>query len=387
MQEHFIPQDISNYRFHLIGELDLQQFLEIMAGVVLGFIIYKIGLPGIITWPLVLIAVGLGLVAAFVPIADQPLSHWLKVFFHLLSAPTKFYWRKEVVVPAYFTYELQSEHQGALSNQETFNATPVKKHRALDYFTSLDQQNRQDYDHLEIFSPNNIQAAMNQFNLNSSQHSPLSVPATPRKKVLRRPSIQEGQSLRIRPIIAPSQKNIDSFINSAMSKPTKLVTKIASLDEKTLGWPHAKLAHQQKTSTPAGLVFSGAPQSLPAQLIIKSPTSSSITLPPSSASSAVSPSSPTITKASSINEGSFFLKGKIVDSQNQPISGGILSVKDAYDNFKFLLHSDESGNFISAQPLKHVDYHLLAQIDALIFPIRTINFTTQGAEPVLLKAN
>ena len=141
MQEHFIPQDISNYKFHLIGELDLQQFLEILAGVVVGVIIYKLGLPGFITWPLILISVGLGLVAAFVPIADQPLSHWIKVFFNLLSAPTKFYWRKEIIIPAYFTYELQDEYQNALATQDTFNSSTVKTHRALDYFTSLDQKN------------------------------------------------------------------------------------------------------------------------------------------------------------------------------------------------------------------------------------------------------
>lgn len=366
MQEHFIPQDISNYKFHLIGELDLQQFLEIMAGVVLGFLVYKIGLPGFVTWPLVLLSVGLGLVAAFIPIADQPLSHWLKVFFHLLSAPTKFYWRKEIIIPAYFTYELQNEYQNALANQETFNATPVKQHKAFDYFTSLDQKNGQSQDNLEIFSPNNIQAAMSQFNLNTSKENVVTNPTILRKKIIRKPSIQEGQSLRIRPIIAPSQKNIDSFINSALSKPTKLITKITSLNEKTVGWPQAKLANQQKSSPQNAPVVIFQPQLNQ----LKSSLSPQIATPPSLA----------IKK-------DFFLKGKITDSNNQPLSEVILSVKDANDNFKFLLHSDDRGNFISSQPLTPGEYHLSAQKDKLDFAPYTINFTDQGAAPILLKAN
>ncbi len=379
MQEHFIPQDISNYKFHLIGELDLQQFLEILAGVILAVIIYNLGLPGILAWPLMIFSVGLGLIAAFVPIADQPLSHWLKVFFRLLSAPTKFYWRKEIIIPAYFTYELPSEHQSALASQETFNATPVKRHRALDYFTSLDQKNNQAPDQLEIFSPTNIQAAMTQFNINSAKETSSLSPNIPRKKVLRKPSLQEGQSLRIRPIIAPSQKNIDSFINTAMSKPTKLVTKIAALDEKTLGWPQAKLANQQKPVLKPP-VLSATPSS-PAS---SSPTITSVSFSRPVSQNVTTPVSTQPTQAGTKN---FLLKGKVITADNRPLSEAILSVKDGHGNFKFLLRSDEQGNFISHQPLNPGAYQVSTQKEAHTFTDLTINFTAQGAEPILLKAN
>lgn len=391
MQEHFIPQDISNYKFHLIGELDLQQFLEILAGVVIGVIIYKLGLPGFITWPLVLISVGLGLVAAFVPIADQPLSHWAKVFFHLLSAPTKFYWRKEIIIPAYFTYELHDEYQNALATQDTFNSTTVKTHRALDYFTSLDQKNNQVDDNLEVFSPKKIQAAMSQFNFNSSQEKVSSVPSLPRKKISRRPLIQEGQSLRIRPIITPSQKNIDSFITTALSRPIKLVTKIASLDEKTIGWPQAKLANQQKTEvkSQASALPSIEPttaSSLPTKAVVfQAPLNSNLSVNKITPSSLLEEQS--FNSSVQINEKNFLLKGKIVNSNNQPIPETILSLKDNHDNFKFLLHSDENGNFISNQPLSPGEYRLSAQKELFTFPNLTINITNQGIPPILLKAN
>ena len=36
MREHPIPQDITGYKFHIIGSMTLKQFLEIAIGVIVG---------------------------------------------------------------------------------------------------------------------------------------------------------------------------------------------------------------------------------------------------------------------------------------------------------------------------------------------------------------
>lgn len=483
MQEHFIPQDISNYRFHLIGELDLRQFLEIMAGVVIGFLIYKMGWPGIITWPLIILFVGLGLIAAFVPIADQPLSHWAKVFFHLLSAPTKFYWRKGNLVPAYFTYELPSTNKDALSTQETFNSMPAKQHRALDYFSSLEQKTAEQ-DHLEIFNQENVESVLTKF-----ANLPVVKNKTAPKKIIRKPSVQEGQSMRIRPVIAPSQESMDSFLNTvSFFKPTKVTTQITGINEnKNLGWPQNNRSSSGAAASPAPtpnnpvpaaaptttpssplpsssipsdltptattpplIQTAASPISQPSSLANSSPTSAASPLSDNSLSPSISPlttvqpiaiknnsppinsnSSPSAaptasTKTSTFNpspspvlfsnsnqpssshaeasssnksstvtlttptnlegEKSFLLKGKVVNSTNQSLTDAVLTLKDTNGNLKFVLRSDENGNFISSRPLDTGKYVLTVQKDTLIFPETLLEFTADGLAPLLLKA-
>jgi hypothetical protein len=38
MKEHPIPQDITNYRFHIVGSMTLKQFGECAAGVIIALI-------------------------------------------------------------------------------------------------------------------------------------------------------------------------------------------------------------------------------------------------------------------------------------------------------------------------------------------------------------
>ena len=54
MKQHPIPQDITNYRFHLIGSMTLKQFAEVAAAVIVSLIVYATNLPGIIKWPLII---------------------------------------------------------------------------------------------------------------------------------------------------------------------------------------------------------------------------------------------------------------------------------------------------------------------------------------------
>ena len=67
MIEHPVPQNITAYQFHLIGNMTIKQFLILLVGAGLAFLFYTTNLPGIIKWPLILIFFGGGAMAAFVP--------------------------------------------------------------------------------------------------------------------------------------------------------------------------------------------------------------------------------------------------------------------------------------------------------------------------------
>ena len=84
MQEHPIPQDITGYKFHIIGSMTLKQFGEVFLGVIIAGILFKTNLIAVIKWPLIMMSVGLGAAAAFLPIEERPLDHWIITFFRVL---------------------------------------------------------------------------------------------------------------------------------------------------------------------------------------------------------------------------------------------------------------------------------------------------------------
>jgi hypothetical protein len=142
MREHPIPQDITGYRFHIIGNMTIKQFAQMGAGCLLAFLIYSTNLINIIKWPLIGLSIGLGALVAFVPFEERPLDHWLVTFFKILYKPTKFYWKKEAKIPEAFLYTPQTKT--TLADDE-FDLSPVRRERIREYLSSV---NRHGY-HLE----------------------------------------------------------------------------------------------------------------------------------------------------------------------------------------------------------------------------------------------
>ncbi len=136
MREHAIPQDVTGYRFHIVGNMTLQQFTEVAVGVVIAVVIYKTNLIPIVKWPLILLSGGMGVAIAFVPIEERPLGHWFSTFFNILYRPTQFFWRKQVKIPEPFLYKLET---GNILTPEDVDLSPARRERIQEYFTSVHQ--------------------------------------------------------------------------------------------------------------------------------------------------------------------------------------------------------------------------------------------------------
>lgn len=137
MQEHPIPQDVTGYKFHIVGNMTLKQFAQVGAGVLVGVIFYNTNLLPIFKWPLVALSVGLGAMMAFVPIEERPLDHWIVTFFRRLYSPTKFYWRKESSIPfALKPEKIQVRPQEPVAEVDL---TPARQKRIRDYIASVQQ--------------------------------------------------------------------------------------------------------------------------------------------------------------------------------------------------------------------------------------------------------
>ncbi len=138
MREHPIPQDITGYRFHIIGSMTLKQFGEILFGIILAFIIYKTNLLFPIKWLLIAASVGIGVAAAFVPIEERPLDHWIITFFKILYKPTQFFWRKTAKIPSFFEYVADPN----ITNQgPDIDLSPIRRDRISQYLRSVNKIN------------------------------------------------------------------------------------------------------------------------------------------------------------------------------------------------------------------------------------------------------
>lgn len=89
-QAHPIPQNVTNFEFHLVGDMTLKQFAYLAAGVGFAFLIFttlSTSQP-LIAWPIIIISSLLGVAFAFLPIQERPLDHWVTAFFKAIFKPT-----------------------------------------------------------------------------------------------------------------------------------------------------------------------------------------------------------------------------------------------------------------------------------------------------------
>ena len=94
IQQHPLPQDISNYRFRLIGDMTLKQFASLGVCIVLAVISYSFPLPFFFKYPLAFMFLLLGVGMAFIPIQGRSLDIWLIAFIKSIYSPTQFIWKK-----------------------------------------------------------------------------------------------------------------------------------------------------------------------------------------------------------------------------------------------------------------------------------------------------
>jgi len=94
IEQHPIPQDVAGYKFRLIGEMTVKQFIWLASGIILGLIAYSLPLPFFFKYPLTGLFVALGAGIAFLPIEGRPMDKWLIAFIKSVYSPTQYVWKK-----------------------------------------------------------------------------------------------------------------------------------------------------------------------------------------------------------------------------------------------------------------------------------------------------
>lgn len=118
MEPHPIPQNVTTFQFHLIGDMTLKQFIYLAAGSGIAYLIFVLFIADypLLAWPPILISALLGVTFAFLPINSRPLDYWLAAFLKAIYSPTKRAWKK---------------------NNKSYMEEPTFNSRLLTYLSSL----------------------------------------------------------------------------------------------------------------------------------------------------------------------------------------------------------------------------------------------------------
>lgn len=106
MENHPIPQDVTGFKFRLIGSVTVKQFLYILAAGALCGVFFIMPIPFIIKWPAILLIAAVGAGLAFVPIEGRPMDVMLMNFLKALPAENRFLFHKQgadALLHDYFT--------------------------------------------------------------------------------------------------------------------------------------------------------------------------------------------------------------------------------------------------------------------------------------------
>lgn len=99
--EHPVPQNVTSFEFHLVGDMTLRQFAYLAIGCSIAYIIFVAFFAAhpLFSTPMIAFFALTGAAFAFLPIADRPLDHWVKAFFLAVNSPTQGAWNLSSKTP------------------------------------------------------------------------------------------------------------------------------------------------------------------------------------------------------------------------------------------------------------------------------------------------
>jgi len=137
-KQHPIPQNVMDVEFKLIGDLTVRQFSYLVVFGILILITFKISLPGIFKYPLLLIETLAGLGFAFFPMNDITLDKWVINYINAIKNPRLRVWQHTINIPTFFTLDVTRKTQSS-NQQPSYN----QKRVSIDDFFASQKDNNQ----------------------------------------------------------------------------------------------------------------------------------------------------------------------------------------------------------------------------------------------------
>lgn len=116
MENHPIPQDVTGFKFRLIGSVTVKQFLYLLGAGVIALVFYLIPMPFLVKLPLMLTSAGIGLSLAFVPIDGRPMDKMIMNFAKTIPAENQYIYKKHGAPMDFFFFNAPSRAQKTPAN-------------------------------------------------------------------------------------------------------------------------------------------------------------------------------------------------------------------------------------------------------------------------------
>lgn len=372
MEPHPVPQDISSFQFHLVGDMTLKQFGYLASGLTaayLTFIIFGEKFP-YFAWPFILIFAGLGAAFAFIPISERPLDHWVVAFFKAIMSPTQRSWSHATVqiTDAQYASRLQSYAQtlkaSEFNNQKTAPKLDINAQRS----PSTQSLILQTTPHDDLFTPKTQSAPPSEASSQQPAEAPTSAPSIGTTKDLKQLVEAAKQAQEVQNKIVETEHELKLIKSEATTpgvNPTLFTQRFQLILEKLqeLTKQANQISSQISTITPNRPTARVEVVSPPKQAV---PQNITLTTSPNT------------------------INGIVTDTQGNYLDGVIIVAHDKEGLPVRALRSNKLGQFIATTPLPNGTYTLSLEKDSLIFdtlkieldgqtlPLLTINAKTGG---------
>lgn len=355
MQQHPVPQNVTQYQFRLVGDMTLKQFLELALGLVLAYLFWSSNLVFLIKWPLALASILFGFGLAFFPIEDRPLDQWIINFLKSIYAPTRYIWKKSSKVPQVFTFEPHVITEAATS-VKTVKA-PIPESSRLPANSDLSDHERQRLNVLESILAQATPAPRSGTpNSSHPQKTIVDKPSITVRKLKPLTQLQNTTIFQATPRPQPFAKT-QINLNDNLQIPNISVTSIAKPAPITA----------PKTQAAENIVFA-KPSAPPATKPAPTVTPAQIRLP-------AAPSTPNL------------VVGMVVDRAGKIVENAIVEILSPEGIPARAIKTNSLGQFYTSTPLSPGDYTLRAEKDDYSFPPNKLEVKNQIIPPLLIQAS
>jgi len=378
MREHPIPQDITGYRFHIVGNMTLKQFAEIGLGAIVAIILYKTGLPGFIKWPMAIFSFGLGALAAFVPIEERPVDHWIVTFIGIMYKPTQYFWKRRPFIPSPFTYKANIVSQPSTPE---IDLSPARRNRVKEFMASIQSPISNQYE------LNSKEKAQIDSILNIFRQTKVVVNQTQRRII--KPTLE----VRVRKLgkAGKGNRSIDRMLDSAMTIDQN--NKKRQTQPKTASMTTGQIAKQIVIPDTPNLNIEADPisdeelaishrqadggdrayiQTQPQEVINSQHTKSAF----------FNANLPFPTAPSEPNK----LVGMVLTPHNELIPGAIIEIKTSDGHTARAVKTNALGQFYVTTPLKNGQYVVEIEKDGFKFEPQKLEVVGTNLEPMEVRS-
>jgi len=344
MEPHPIPQNVTTFQFHLVGDMTLKQFMYLAAGSVTAYILFVFLAPiyPLAAWPAIFISASTGAAFAFLPIGSRPLDYWLGAFLKAVYSPTKRVWRK---------------------NHQTYKDDPLFNSRLVMYLSSLQPR------------PSEQPRAQEQPRITQSISASAPPPALPTTAQLGETVdlARQAQNLQLR--IIQTERTLNQ-IKSEASQPTSIpidysqqVNKII-IDLQSLITQASQIRQQLDTVTKGDQLKPAA--AISAALLREKVK---IVIPVKAKQTQLA-----LTTFPNV------LNGIVKDAAGNYLEGCIAVIYDREGLPVRALKTNKLGQFTGSTPLPNGTYKLVIEKDNLNFDILQIELAGEVLPPMLITA-